>query len=415
MSSVPSIKLTYFAFTGRAEAARLTFYIGGVPFEDKRLSHEEFAAMKDSLPLGQLPVLEVDGQVLTQSDAILRYAGRLGGLYPTSAPFAALKVDEMLHAMSELGEQMAPSFTEKDSDKRKVMREELTATTLPYYAKLIEARLAKMKELPFFQSRDVYVHEVGLYHFMRSMRAGYVDHIPTTIFDGYNLMNETFDKIDGLPKVKQWYGMSHDIPKLKLTYFPTPGRAEPIRLALFIGGIAFEDKLVSVEDAKKLTNLPFNQLPVLEVDGEVVSQAMAILRYVGGLSGLYPTTDALAAYRVDEISALFEEMFGSPGWRAASKEQDPGKQREMREALAKNAFPKSLGFFEKRLTYFKGEHAVGALLTVADLIVYTVVLNLTSGIPGIPTNVTDPYPNLQRVFKQVKAHPKVIEWNTAHE
>ena len=31
------------------------------------------------------------------------------------------------------------------------------------------------------------------------------------------------------------------MPTLRLTYFNAPGRAEPIRLALRIGGLAFED------------------------------------------------------------------------------------------------------------------------------------------------------------------------------
>ncbi|KAG7401930.1 hypothetical protein PHYBOEH_009510 [Phytophthora boehmeriae] len=416
MSAFPSLKLTYFPLGGRAEHARLAFYIGGVPFEDRRVSYETFGVMKDSLPLGQLPVLEVDGQVLTQSNAILRYAGRLGGLYPSSAPLAALRVDEVLHALNELEEQMGPSLREKDADKKKAMREELAATTLPRYAKLIEARLAKLKELPIFQTGDVYVHEVAVYTTVKSLRAGYIDHIPTTVLDGYKLLNETFEKIAEHPKVKEWYSLPHDAPKLKLTYFPVPGRAEPIRLALFISGIDFEDERVSFDEVGDLLpNMPFNTLPVLEVDGEVISQSMAILRYVGGLSGLYPTTNVLSAHRVDEIFSLIDEMFNFPDWRAATREQDPGKQMERREALAKGVIPKTLDFVEKRLADFNGKYAVGADLTVADLAVYALVLTLTSGRPGIPTTIADPYPNVQRIYKQVKAHPKVVEWNDAHK
>ncbi|KAG6609711.1 putative glutathione S-transferase [Phytophthora cinnamomi] len=243
MSAFPSIKLTYFAAAGRAEVPRLLFYIGGVPFQDIRINHDQFKAMKDSLPLGQVPILEVDGEVFTQSHAIARYAGRLGGLYPTSAPFLALKIDEVLHAIGEVEEKMGPSFHEADADKKKAMREELAAVTLPRYAALIEARLEKMQQIPAFTSDDVFVHEVVLYGWVKSMRAGYIDYIPTDVLNGYKLLNAAHDKVANHPKVKEWYTLQHNAPKLKLVYMPHPGRGEPIRLAFYIGGVEFEDEL----------------------------------------------------------------------------------------------------------------------------------------------------------------------------
>ncbi|KAF4047186.1 Glutathione S-transferase C-terminal domain [Phytophthora infestans] len=415
MAAFPSIRLTYFNFGGRAEPVRLALYVGGVPFEDKRLTREEFGALKSSFPLGQVPVLEVDGQVLTQTDAILRYVGRLGGLYPTSSPFAALKVDEMLHALCEMGEQIIPSFEERDADKKKAMREELANVTIPHYAACIEDRLEKLQQLPSFQSDVVYVHEISLYTWMKGFRDGLLDHIPTTILDDYKFHNATFDKVAAHQRVKEWYSLPHGPPnKLKLTYFPVPGRAEPIRLAFFIGGIDFEDVRISLDEYEKVkSDLPFKQLPVLEVDGESFSQSLAILRYAGSLAGLYPT-DLLAASHVDEVFVLIDEMFNSPEWRATVRERDTDKLQEMRENLSKGLIPKTLGFLEKRVDAFKGHYATGPKLTVADLAVYALILLLKVGRPGIPTNISDPYKNLIRVFGQVKEHPKVIEWSTAH-
>ena len=43
---MPSIVLTYFDIPGPAEAIRLAFYIAGVPFEDRRVSRNDFANMK---------------------------------------------------------------------------------------------------------------------------------------------------------------------------------------------------------------------------------------------------------------------------------------------------------------------------------------------------------------------------------
>ena len=79
-------------------------------------------------------------------------------------------------------------------------------------------------------------------------------------------------------------------PKLVLHYFAAPGRAEPIRIAFAIGGVAFEDKHHTGPEfgaLKQGTFLPFGQLPVLEVDDVVIPQSNAIHRYAGKLAGTY--------------------------------------------------------------------------------------------------------------------------------
>ncbi len=56
---VPCGWLTLCRVAARAEPTRLAFHIGGVPFEDVRISHDAWPAMKATMPLGQVPVLEV--------------------------------------------------------------------------------------------------------------------------------------------------------------------------------------------------------------------------------------------------------------------------------------------------------------------------------------------------------------------
>ena len=68
--------------------------------------------------------------------------------------------------------------------------------------------------------------------------------------------------------------------KLKLTYFDFHGgRGEPARLAMSIGGVAFDDDRVQLSDwERRKADTPFGALPVLEVDGQVVAQSNAINR-----------------------------------------------------------------------------------------------------------------------------------------
>ena len=55
-ASYPKLKLTYFNIKARAEPTRLALHIAGIPFEDKRIAHEEWPALKATMPLGQIPV-----------------------------------------------------------------------------------------------------------------------------------------------------------------------------------------------------------------------------------------------------------------------------------------------------------------------------------------------------------------------
>jgi len=75
-----SIKLFYFPMRGRAETARLLLIYSGTKYEDIKISVEQWPAMKEKMPMGQLPVLEVDGKQLCQSTAIARYLARECGL-----------------------------------------------------------------------------------------------------------------------------------------------------------------------------------------------------------------------------------------------------------------------------------------------------------------------------------------------
>merc|ERR1711976_895085 len=74
--AMPSYKLTYFNGRGRAEGIRMTLAASGVEYEDKRITFEEWGALKPNVPFNGLPMLEADGKQLGQSGAILRFLGK---------------------------------------------------------------------------------------------------------------------------------------------------------------------------------------------------------------------------------------------------------------------------------------------------------------------------------------------------
>ena len=102
-----TFKLTYFDFDGgRAEPIRIAFHAAGIAFEDERLSFQEFGEMRHSTRFNAVPVLQIDGAAVTQTNAMCRYVGRMAGLYPEEDR-QALHCDEV---MSVVEDNSHPSF-----------------------------------------------------------------------------------------------------------------------------------------------------------------------------------------------------------------------------------------------------------------------------------------------------------------
>ena len=116
-------KLSYFDTGGRAEPVRIAFHAAGIEFDDDRIGFPDFMAMRESPALHCLPTLEIDGQVVTQSNAMARYIGKMAGLYPED-DLQALYCDEALGATEDLLHSLTPTFG-LEGDKLKAAREEL--------------------------------------------------------------------------------------------------------------------------------------------------------------------------------------------------------------------------------------------------------------------------------------------------
>jgi glutathione S-transferase len=205
------------------------------------------------------------------------------------------------------------------------------------------------------------------------------------------------------------------MPKLVLTYFDLDGsRGEVARLAMHLAGIAFVDKRIAGKDWPALRNsTPFQSLPVLEVDSQVIAQSNTINRYVGKLAGLYPKDDWNAA-RVDEVMDAVEDMIILIGNTFALEGE---ARKKAREALAAGSIPHFLRQFEARLKAGGGEWFVENRLTVADLKCYLLVRWLKSGmLDHIPADLVDRHaPLLAAHLERVQNHPKIAAYYAARK
>ena len=201
---MPQLKLNYFDFHGgRAEPVRLALHLGGVAFEDNRFTFPEFAAFRTTTPFGQVPTLHVDGVQVTQSDAILRYAGKLAGLYP-SDPLQALLCDEVAYVVEEASVRIGPTFR-MSGEEQKAARLALVNGSMPVYLAWLQAQL-EAHGGEFFADNRLTVADLKVFVDVRGLNSGRLDHVPTDLVERVApALNAHMQRVASTPGVQAYY------------------------------------------------------------------------------------------------------------------------------------------------------------------------------------------------------------------
>ena len=178
---MPQLKLNYFDFHGgRAEPIRLALTIGNIAFEDNRFAPADFPEVRKTTPFGQVPTMHVDGVQVTQCDAMLRYAGKLAGLYPTDA-YQALMADEVMYVVEEAGVKMGPTFR-MTGDEQKAARLALVNGSMPVYLAWLQDRL-QAQGGEYFADKRLTVADLKVFVDVRGLNSGRYDHIPADLIE----------------------------------------------------------------------------------------------------------------------------------------------------------------------------------------------------------------------------------------
>jgi glutathione S-transferase len=201
---MPKLVLTYFDFDGsRGEAARLAMHVAGVAFEDKRIPRADWAALRDQYPFQSLPVLEVDGRMITQSNTINRYVGKLAGLYPKD-DWQAAQVDELMDAIEDITTRIGTTFALEGEAKTKA-RVSLAAGPIPRFLQQIEARLVAGGG-EWFVDKRLTVADLKCFLWVRWLKSGALDHIPADIVDRRApLLAKHLERVRNHPKIAAYY------------------------------------------------------------------------------------------------------------------------------------------------------------------------------------------------------------------
>jgi glutathione S-transferase len=199
-TTMPSHEVVYFDFSGRAEPIRILLYIAGVDFEDTRFKGADWPSIKPTTPLGQVPVVKIDGNQYCQSTALARYAAKLAGWYP-SDPLDALKSDEVADSLNEL---MSKAPKSQDADELKKLRGEYQAGTMTQYANLIEKRIEENGGLYVAGKVPSYA-DLLLSLQVKVIESGFWDHIDPNFFKQFPGIMATVAAVDEHEKIKEYH------------------------------------------------------------------------------------------------------------------------------------------------------------------------------------------------------------------
>jgi len=210
----PALELLYFDIPGKAEATRLVCHCSGIPLTDTRLTREQYFQREDNLPFGQLPCLIVDGKnYVVQSASIVRYVGKLGGLYPSDNLVASLVdaiIDQEIDLFTGLGvytykERFGFGFLADRADCRAEAWESLISDVLPrhlgFFERLLDGRENKSGWLAG-------TPEATIADFVLCPRLQWLKeypNVPASLFEPFPKLNTWMEKFMSQPKVVQYY------------------------------------------------------------------------------------------------------------------------------------------------------------------------------------------------------------------
>ena len=192
------------------------------------------------------------------------------------------------------------------------------------------------------------------------------------------------------------------MPKYVLHYFPGNGRATCARAILCYVKADWVNHLIDREKEwpilKKSDLCEYELVPVLEVDGEKLSQSNAINIYLAetyGLMGNNPKEN----YYINNLLMTYEDILqkGQALWKCSDESKKPELKKELEDIL--KLYYKR--FEERYLKLGKGKYYLGEKFTLADIYLTGIYWLFIDGFK-IQFPLSDVCPNLGELMKRIK-------------
>ena len=200
----PKLDLIYFDVRARAECARMTLAYGGIPYNFTDCQGYfgcDFMTAKTSgkLPWGQLPLLAVDGKLISQSGSINRYVASLvtkPDFIPKDPVKAALA--DALHETAQDLYRIMPVVNVWTEAKWREEKEEYFTKTLPPKLPALVKMLGSQK---YFCGDAPTYSDFALYTIMDLVRL-----VEPGVVSQHANITAWMARVEQLPGVKEYLG-----------------------------------------------------------------------------------------------------------------------------------------------------------------------------------------------------------------
>lgn len=183
----------------------MCLFLGDVPFEDVRNVKRDALKAEGKLTFGSTPVLEVDGKILSQTQAMATYCSKLAGLHPDD-PWLAAKVDEAINGCTDVTTTIASTFM-LPPDEKVAARQKLVLPDgrLTMHLGGIERLLEQNGGNGHIAGDTITVADLAVWRLVGWVSSGKIDGIPESyVQDTFPLIQALRAKVDSHPKVQEW-------------------------------------------------------------------------------------------------------------------------------------------------------------------------------------------------------------------
>lgn len=193
----PKYKLIYFNARGRAEHIRFIFAYAGVEYTDERVPREKWPEFKKKMPFAMVPVLEIDGKLVAQSNAIARHLAKEYNLTGKD-DWEALQCDILVDTLSDVKQALMQYRAENDPVKKEERKVVLMKETIPFYMKKFETILNDNNG--FSVGKSITWADFVFAASLESFECIF----GKDALDKYPALKTLKDKVFNLPGIKEW-------------------------------------------------------------------------------------------------------------------------------------------------------------------------------------------------------------------
>ena len=226
MAATPKIVLTYFPIHARLTAARMALIHGNVPYEVVSIGIPEWLGganqQLDKYPLGDLPVMTVNGKTLSGSLPMWQYTGAISGLWPTD-PLEAAQATEYFTTCEEVftgydGVNFIQTVFMQNEEEKKKAREGPLSARIKFYFRRVEELAQANGANGKLVGASTTVADFHLWWVYTSLARGHWDYVAPEIVAGLPGVKAVADAVAALgaanPKLQAY--MDEAVPPAKV-------------------------------------------------------------------------------------------------------------------------------------------------------------------------------------------------------